>query len=206
MKGLTRRQREILDYIQHFITSHQFSPSYREIMAHFGFSSLGSVYKHINVLKRKGLITTEKNCSRSININNKPLIENNEDTIELPFLGLISAGIPIETFPHTENIAILSAFVPNPNQSYLLKVRGDSLSEEYIQDTDLLIIEARQIAQPGETTILLIRNQETVIKRYYPQGPYVRLEPANLNFTPLIIKTEEVSIQGIVVGLLRQYL
>ena len=205
MKGLTQRQREIYDYIHTYISTHQFSPSYREIMAHFGFSSLGSVYKHVKVLKRKGLITAEKNCSRSIMLTQEEDEFQDSLTLELPFIGQISAGIPIETFSQTDSMLVPAALVPNPTQSYVLKANGNSLIADCICDGDLMIIEARQFARPGETIVALIGHQETLIKKYYPQVPYVRLESANLKYTPTIIRTEEITIQGVLVGIIRNY-
>ncbi|CCB86663.1 transcriptional repressor LexA [Parachlamydia acanthamoebae] len=205
MKGLTKRQQEILDYIQEFIHSHQFSPSYREIMQNFGYSSLGSVSKHLQVLKRKGLLTSEKKCSRSI----KPLETKpshlNQHELELPFIGHILAGFPVEIFPKTQSLAVPKFLVQEPDSSYILRARGNSLNDEMISDGDLLIVETGREACSGEWIVALLNEHETFIKRYYPEGQYVRLAGHDSAQSPIMIHLDDLVIQGIVVGLVRLY-
>lgn len=204
MKGLTKRQQEIVQYVSEFIKTHRYSPSYREIMQHFGYNSLGTVYKHLQVLKRKGLLNAEKQCSRSLmlvaeqELNHKALTE-----IQLPFIGHISGGSPIETFPQSRMVSVPESLVHSPDKTYVLRVMGDNLSEELIVDGDLLLVEARQEANPGETVVAWVHQHETVIKRYYPEGHYVRLMGNSHHQQPIIIRQEELQIQGILVGLLR---
>lgn len=204
MKGLTKRQREVLDYIEEYITANKFSPSYREIMAHFGFSSLGSVYKHINVLKRKGALMAQKNSARSIALSSDDLSSRG---LELPFLGYIAAGLPIETFPQAETMLVPVHLVSKPQKSYVLQVRGDSMIEDGITDGDFIVVEARATAQPGETVVALINKQETTLKRFYPEadGELVRLEAANPNYDPIVVSRAQLTIQGVVRGLIRDY-
>lgn len=205
MKGLTKKQREILDYINEFIASNRYSPSYREIGLHFGLNSLGSVYKHIYALKRKGAITHEKNTTRSI------LLPHNVNTPEstpgtlIPFIGHIAAGMPIHTFSQTEMISIPHSFSLVPEKTYALRVQGEALNEELIGDGDLIVVEARQHAYPGETVVALINGHDTIVKKYYPEGEYIRLLGAYTQHNPIILRQEDILIQGIVIGLLRHY-
>lgn len=203
MNGLTKRQREIVDFIDGFIGENNYSPSYREIMNHFGFSSLGSVYKHIAVLKRKGVIRAQKNSARSIALQEP---DGDARGVELPFLGYISAGVPIQTFPQSETMVVSQHLVGNPDKSYVLQVRGDTMVEDQIMDRDFIIVEARSFASPGETVVALINKQETTLKRYFPDGAeYVRFEPANRHYKPTIVHVSQVDIQGVLRALVRNY-
>ncbi len=205
MKGLTKRQREILSFIQEFIHVNRYAPSYREIKHHFSFSSLGSVYKHVNVLKRKGALVSEKQCSRSLALTQATPVTKNQIEIELPFIGYITAGSPIEMFPQSQTLSVPESLVHAPEKTYLLRARGDSLQEEMIAEGDLLLVEARQEAHSGETILASINNHDTLIKKFYPEGDYVRLTSHNLRHQPIIIRHEDILIQGVVVGLLRLY-
>jgi len=204
MKGLTKRQHEITEYIEEFIASHHYSPSYREIMQHFGFSSVASVAKHIEVLKRKGILISDKGSSRSLSLapktKNLPTFSNE---IKLPFIGYMSAGAPIEIFPQAQTITVPSFLVPNSEMTYVLRARDDSLQDELIADGDLLLIEARQEASSGETILALINQYDALIKKYYPEGHYVYLRSLIAEHPPLTFKNEEILIQGVLVGLLR---
>lgn len=203
MKGLTQKQRDILGFIQSYIDKHRFSPSYREIMTHFSYSSPGSVYKHIQTLQRKGVLTNEKQCSRSVLPTQSAPTQERRTDIQLPFIGYVSAGYPIEMFIQSQKLMVPSFLVANPENTYVLRVRGNSLNEECMADGDFLVIEARQSAQSGEMVIGLINQQDTIIKHYYAEGQYVRLEGHTSK--PMILRTEHLVIQGIVVGLFRSY-
>jgi repressor LexA len=205
MKGFTKRQQEIIQYIKEFISTHRYSPSYREIMRFFGYNSLGTVYKHIQVLKRKGGIKIEDKCSRSLTLALPETIPQELSTILLPFIGHFKAGSPISTFPQARTLEVPKMLVQAPDKTYVLRVLGDSLSEELIGDGDLLLVEARQEANPGETILASIQANETILKRYYPEGQYVRLLSQSPHQNPMIVRQEEVNIQGILVGLLRTY-
>lgn len=205
MKGLTKRQRDIVDFIEQFTNNNRYSPSYREICQNFGFTSLGSIYKHIQALKRKGILSSESKASRSVTLtlpSEKPeaLYE-----IEIPFIGHIAAGMPIQTFPQRQQVIVPRSFIHNPEKTYALRAQGDSLNEEFIADGDLLIVEARGEAHQGETIIALINNHDTIIKRFYQEGTYVRLIGTFANHHPIILQQENVIIQGIVIGLIRMF-
>ncbi len=205
MKGLTKRQLDVLDFIKDFIHTHRYSPSYREIMAHFNFSCVGSVTKHIDALKRKGILNNEKNCSRSLTLTETSTATPRRQEIEIPLIGTISAGNPIELYPNSQTIAIPEILIHDRDSTYVLRAKGDSLEEEMIADGDLLIIEARQKALPGETIIALINNHDTIVKQYHPEGIYVRLVGHNPHHHPIIIREEDISIQAILIGLIRPF-
>ena len=205
MKGLTQRQLEILKFIREFIAAHEYSPSYREIMEHFGFTSLGSVYKHMNVLKRKGVIVADKNSARSIALAERPGRPDAADSVDLPLLGVIAAGHPMETFPQASRISVPAQFVPsNGATHYALRVRGDSMKDLNISDGDIVVVESRNTAKEGETVVALINGQAT-LKMIHFQGENIRLEPANAAYQPIIARAEEVTVQGVLRGLLRGY-
>lgn len=206
MHGLTSRQREVLDYISQYIKDNRYSPSYREIMDHFGLSSLGSVYKFVQILKRKGFLAAEKSHARSIAPITQSDAISREGMVEIPFLGTIVAGKPIETFPQTETLSVPGNLVQRLDKSYVLQVRGDSMVDAQILDGDLIVVEARTSASPGETVVALLNESETTLKRYQPDGEYIRLEPANPAYQPIIVRREEVTVQGVLTGLYRCYL
>jgi repressor LexA len=204
MKGVTKRQREIVNFIKEFIQSKQYSPSYREIMSHFGFSSLGSVYKHMVVLKRRGMLTAEKSVKRSIVLSPEGPSITQRIEIELPLIGNISAGSPIETFPKSQMIAVPEYMVQAPENTYVLRAKDDTLSEEMIAEGDFIIVESRREAQPGDMIIGLINRHDTIVKRYYPEGQYVRLTGFNAH-QPIIIREKDITVQAVVMGLLRLF-
>lgn len=206
MKGLTKKQREIVDYIQDFIAHNRYSPSYREIGSHFGLSSLGSVYKHICALKRKGHLETKKQSSRSMALvkEESNLVET-QNEISLPLIGHLLAGQPLRLFSQPQEINVPRTFVHAPEKTYVLRAQGEALVEELIAEGDLIVIEARQEAHPGETIVALINNHDTILKRYFPEGEYVRLTGSSPQQHPIILRAEDIQIQGVVVGLMRYF-
>lgn len=205
MKGLTKKQNDVLGFIQEFISCNRHSPSYREIMHRFSYSSLGTVFKHVSALKRKGFLTGEKQRSRSLMLTAEELTRPQKKGVELPFIGYIRAGSPIETFSKAQSIFIPDFFVHVPEQTYVLQAKGESLTEELIANGDFIIVEARQVAMAGETVIVLINQHDTIIKKYYSEGQYVRLVGLHPQHQPIVLRDEDVMIQGAVIGLLRQY-
>lgn len=204
MKGLTKRQSEIIDFIQDFIHDHRFSPSYREIMQHFGFSCIGTVSKHIQALKRKGVLSNEKNCSRSISLTEvQQKFLTPAAIVLVPTIGSINGEGPIEFYSQPKMVPIAQQFINNPNSTYVLLVEGDTFEEEMISRHDLLIIEARQTAEEGETVIALINEHQTVIKKYFPFGTYIKLIGHNPHHHPLVIREENIAIQAVLIGLIR---
>ncbi len=202
MKTLTKRQKEILDFLQNFIEKKQFSPSYKEIRDHFGFSSLASVHKFIKALAKKGFLYQEKQKRRSISLKqDSPPSE--KEAISLPLIGQISLGFPIETYSNPQSFPVPIYLIREIEKSYILRVRGDSLLEEHMVDGDLIIIEASTEAESADTIVATINQQDTILKRYYDEGMYARLEGGN--HKSLFVKQEHLVIHGIVTGLFRFY-
>lgn len=204
MKGITSRQQEIFQFIQEFIKLNQYSPSYREIMQHFSFTSPGTVYRHIQTLKNKGMVTADKQSHRSV----LPVGNTQPQKIpplELPLIGNLSIGYPLELFVKPQMVEVPPSLVHSPDDTYLLQAQGDSLVDEAILDGDILLIEARQEIQPGEIILGLINQHDTVLKKYYPEGQYIRLESRNSQNRPLTIRSDHIIIQGALIGLLRMY-
>lgn len=205
MKGVTRRQREILDYLQLFLSEHRYAPTYREIQQRFGFASLSSVHKHLTALQTKGYLTLKHGCSRSLLLVSQTPESSGGVEVEVAFMGYFKEGTPVETFSQVKTIQLPSYLVPHPNQTYILKVRGDTLREECIDENDLVIVEAKSEAEPGELIVALINGHETVLKRFRPEGAYVHLESTSPSVQTMIVRAQDLVIQGVVVGLLRFY-
>lgn len=205
MKGLTKRQREFIDYIHNFIANNRYSPSYREISRHFGFSSLGSVHKYIYTLKKKGFLFSESKVSRSITTTQEEIKTPAPLEIKIPLIGHIAAGKPIQMFTQSQEIQVPSHYVHSPDKTYALRAQGNSLIEEMITDGDVLLIEVRQQADPGETIVALINGHNIIVKKYYPEGEFIRLLSSHSDHNPIILRQEDIVIQAVVITLLRFY-
>jgi repressor LexA len=206
MKGLTKRQLEILQYIQNFINTYSYSPSYREIKQHFGFNSLGTVYNHLKLLKQRGALQADKHTSRSLlPSTGNQIAKTDSSVISLPFIGNIKGGEPITTFPQAQTLNVPTLMVQAPEKTYIFRIMGEALMDEHLIDGDLILVEARSDANPGETVLATIQHDEIVIKQYYIEGPYVRLISHSALHPPCIIHESELAIQGILVGLIRSY-
>ncbi|MBW2269651.1 MAG: transcriptional repressor LexA [Deltaproteobacteria bacterium] len=199
--ALTRRQREIYDYISNFVLEHGYSPSLEEIGAHFGLSSVATVHKHVHHLVEKGLLKKAWNRSRSV----EPVQQDEGGAVTLPLAGIVAAGQPIEAIEDNETLVVPCDLVPARGQSFALRVRGDSMIEDQIRDGDVVVVESRSEAHNGETVVALIRGEDATLKKFYRQGAQVRLEPANSSMQPIIVAAEEVEVRGVVCGLLRRY-
>lgn len=200
--ALTRRQREIYDFIREFVTEQGYSPSLEEIGGAFGLSSVATVHKHVQHLVEKGFLKKAWNRSRSV----EPLDEERRGgLVDLPLLGTVAAGVPIEVFEQNERIPVPESMVRRRAESFVLQVRGDSMIEDHIQDGDYVVVESRQEARNGETVVALIRGSEATLKKFYRRGSKVVLEPANRALRPIELPAQDVQIRGVVRGLLRSY-
>lgn len=199
--ALTKRQREILDYLRSFIAQRGYSPSLQEIGDHFGLSSVATVHKHVQHLVEKGLVQKSWNRSRSVEL----VAGAERDPTLLPLLGTVAAGAPIEAVEVAETISVPPEMSGSANQSFVLQVRGDSMIEEQIRDGDYVVVESRPVASDGETVVALIRGEEATLKKLYRRGSTVRLVPANSSMQPIEVPAGEVEIRGVVRGLLRRY-
>jgi repressor LexA len=198
---LTKRQREILDYLNEFIQQHGYAPSLEEIGRRFNLSSLATVHKHLTNLQEKGFIRRAWNRSRSVEL--VPTRVGGR-SVELPLLGFVAAGAPIEAVTGNETIAVPEA-IAGKRDSYVLRVKGDSMIDEQIRDGDYVIVEDRKSADNGEMVIALVSGSDVTLKKFYRENGRVRLQPANPSMQPIFIDPEQVAVQGVVVGVMRKY-
>jgi repressor LexA len=199
---LTKRQREILDYLQEFIQQKGYAPSLEEIGARFNLSSLATVHKHLTNLQEKGFIRRSWNRSRSVELLSA---RTGHRAIELPMLGYVAAGSPIEAVASNETIAVPDDLVGR-KETYVLRVKGDSMIDEQIRDGDFVVVEDRKSADNGEMVIALLRGSDVTLKKFYRDpGGRIRLQPANATMQPIFVDPDQVQIQGVVVGVMRKY-
>jgi repressor LexA len=201
--ALTRRQKEILDFIEGFLDDRGYSPSFEEIAGFFQYRSLATVHEHLSNLQAKGYIRKNYNESRSIEL---ARTEMRLAAVDLPLLGTVAAGQPIEAIEQKEAISVPEDMVSGSVAHYVLRVRGDSMIEEQIRDGDYVIVRARDTANNGEMVIALVDGECATVKKFYvePDGS-VRLQPANPDLDPMYYAAERVIVQGIVVGVIRKY-
>lgn len=197
MQNLTKRQKEILDFISKFIEKYDYAPSYREIGKHFNLNSISTIADHIENMKNKGYLKKEFNSARSLQLTPRW----DERSFEIPLMGSIAAGAPIEAIRTNETIDIPRDMMGK--NIFALKVRGDSMIEDGIFDGDYIIIEQTQNPQNGDIIVALLDNENATLKRYYKEKDYIRLQPANSNYKPIRVK--KVIIQGKVRGVIRKY-
>jgi repressor LexA len=198
---LTKRQREILDYLNEFIQQHGYAPSLEEVGRRFGLSSLATVHKHLTNLQEKGFIKRAWNRSRSVEV---IPTRSGGRAVELPLLGYVAAGVPIEAIATAETIAVPEDLVSR-RDTYVLRVRGDSMIDEQIRDGDYVIVEDRKAATDGEMVIALVGGSDVTLKKLYRDNGRVRLQPANPAMQPMLLDPDRVQVQGVVVGVMRKY-
>ena len=218
---LTRRQKAILDFISDFHQREGVMPTHREICEQFGYSSYGTVHKHLRLLREKGYLRRHWNQKRGLELVADPanaatgssasggsggeLTEGAQALVDLPFLGQIAAGRPIEALPGDEVLPVPRHLMGrNGHRHYVLKVQGQSMIEEGIHDGDYVIVQQQEHADSGEMVVALIDGEAT-LKRFYPEGPRVRLQPANANMEPIWVPADRLRLQGVVIGLMRRY-
>ena len=197
---LTRRQKQLLDYLGDYIGKHGYAPTLEEIGGHFGLSSLATVHKHLTNLEQKRLIRRKENLSRAIQMIAQ---RKKASAIELPLAGRVAAGRPIEAIESHETIAVPEALV-RKESSFVLQVKGDSMVGEGILDGDYVVVEERPSADNGDTVVAMIDGEATV-KRFYREKGRVRLQPANERMDPIYVKDRDLSIRGVVVAVMRKY-
>lgn len=195
MEPLTKKQQQILEYINSFIVGNGYSPSYREVASHFNLSSVATVAEHINSLRNKGFLDCKSKQARSITITAN-------EGISIPFLGYIAAGLPIEAIETNETLDIPKDM--SGKNVFALKVKGDSMIDDGILNGDYVIIEQSKIAQNGDIVVALLNKNEVTLKRFYKRNNYIYLQPANKRYKP--IKTRNVEIQGTVKGVIRKFI
>lgn len=200
----TQRQKEILDYITRFIARHGYEPSYAQIARHFGVSSKATIAKHIAALERRGLLSRRRDdgaFNLAVTVEDSPT----DAICEVPLLGRIAAGAPIDAVEDAQPISVPRFLLGRvrPERVYALRVKGDSMIDEHICDGDIALIENRTEARDGEIVVALVEGTRATLKRLYRFGSEVELRPANSQLAPMRLRAAQVTVQGIFRGLLR---
>jgi repressor LexA len=198
---LTKRQKQLYDYLDDYIATHGFAPTLEEIGEHFRLNSLATVHKHLTNLEHKGLIVRKWNFSRAIELVPR---QKKSGAIELPLLGLVAAGQPIEALETTDTFTVPEEFIRRQN-TFILRVKGNSMIDDGIWDGDYIIVEERRAADSGETVVALVNGEATVKRLFHEKGGKIRLQPANETMQPIIARDKDVEIRGAVVAVMRKY-
>jgi repressor LexA len=198
---LTKRQKEIFDFICEYLEREGYAPSLEEIGERFGLSSVATVHKHVQNLVDKWLLRKAWNRSRSLEIVRE---EQGPTGAEIPLLGRVAAGRPIEAVATPDTIAVPADMVGR-RECFALRVSGDSMIDDHIVDGDVVVLESRKVPRGGETVVALIRGEECTLKRFYQDGGKIRLVPANARLAPMEFPAEDVEVQGVVIGLVRNF-
>jgi repressor LexA len=205
--ALTKRQREILDFISNFVQKKGYSPSFEEIGSGMGLSSLATVHKHLTNLEKKGMLKRDYNRSRSIDVipprTRAKLAMMQPAETALPLVGRIAAGRPIEQFEQQETISLND--VTRSKDVFVLQVTGESMQDEHIVDGDYVLVEKARTARDGEIVVALVDGSESTLKRLYREGEKIRLQPSNVTMKPIVVPAHSVQVQGKVIGVLRKY-
>ena len=211
--ALTRRQKELYDFLLTFVDQHGYSPSFEEIAEGMGLNSLATVHKHITNLEQKGLLKRDYNRSRSIDLlKPRGLMKTSlavaaaataQNNMTLPLLGRIAAGQPLEAVENPESISL--ADFTRSKEVYVLQVKGESMQDEHIVNGDYVLVERTNSARDGEIVVALIDGTEATLKRIYVEGSKVRLQPSNAAMRPIMVPAASVQVQGRVIGVLRKY-
>jgi repressor LexA len=207
--ALTKRQKQVLDFISTFVERHGYSPSYEELATGLNLASLATVHKHIQALETKQYLNRSFNHSRSLEVTRKYFDEQrmyragHEQKSEVPLLGRIAAGAPVEAIAGQDTLAFAD-FAGDPN-TFALQVRGESMIEDHICDGDFVLIEKTGEAKNGDVVVALVNGMETTLKRFYDEQDFVRLQPANSTMEPIRVPKASVQIQGRLIAVLRKY-
>ena len=200
---LTKRQREILSFLSEYVDGNGYAPSFEEIATKFSYSSLATVHEHLSNLERKGYIKRSYNESRAIELLPS---DHNPRAVEVPLLGSVAAGLPIEEIDAGESIAVPDSFVRRNGRHFALRVKGNSMIDEHIRDGDVVVVHERQSADNGEMVIAMTHGTAATVKKFFRERDgRIRLQPANEQMAPIYVHENDITIQGIVVGVLRRY-
>jgi repressor LexA len=200
---LTKRQKEILDHVDEYIQAHGYAPSFEEIARAFGYSSLATVHEHLSNLERKGYIRKTYNESRSIEMIPR---DGAVSGLELPLLGAVAAGLPIEAIPGREVLSVPPDMVKPGRDSFVLRVEGNSMIDEQIRDGDYIVVTSQPTASDGDMVVALVGGDSATVKKLYREpGGRIRLQPANTAMAPMVVDAADVMVQGVVVGLIRKF-
>lgn len=200
---LYKRQRQIVDYIAQYIQKNGYAPTLQEIADAIGVSSLATVHEHLQALERKKVIKKYEGAVRGIELIDRTFLRMT-DSIDLPLMGYIAAGKPIEPYEEPDaSFKVSPHLITGKKRAYVLQVKGESMIEDHINDGDFVVIEETQEVHNGDIVVALLDNGLATLKRYYREVTRIRLEPANASMSP--IYATNVQIQGRVVGLIRKY-
>jgi repressor LexA len=199
--AITRRQKEVIDFLSGFTQKNGYSPSYEEIASGLGLSSLATVHKHITNLQNKGMLQRARNRSRSIDV--LPARPARKAFERLPLMGRIAAGKPVEAIETAESISL--GDIIGSREVFALEVRGDSMRDEHIISGDYVLVERTRTAREGDIVVALIDGTDATLKRFYREGDMIRLQPSNAEMDPIYAAAANVDIQGKVLGVLRKY-
>jgi repressor LexA len=197
--ALTKKQKDILEFVRKHIHDQGYAPTLREIGEHFGLSSVATVHKHLKALEEKGELKREEGRARQVEV--RPP-QNQPHLWEVPLLGLVAAGLPIEALEQPDTISLPEDMLGR-GETFVLQVKGDSMIEDHILNGDRIVVEKKVTAENGEIVVALIGNEATV-KRLYREGERVRLQPANSSMAPIYVQNGDLKIQGVVTGVLRK--
>lgn len=201
--SLTKRQRQILDYLTGYINKKGYAPSFEEIAEKMGYASLATVHEHLTNLEDKGVIRRSYNASRGLEVVSQ---DRQPGVTMVPMLGTVAAGMPIEAIETDEMMALPEEMLPAAGQSYVLKVRGSSMVDEHIADGDFIVVHSRSSARNGETVVALVGGSHATVKKMYREKDgRIRLQPANSTMNPIFVNESDVQVQGVVVGVIRKY-
>jgi repressor LexA len=205
--ALTKRQKQVLDFIAGFVDENHYCPSYEEIARGLDLASLATVHKHISVLESKNYLKRGFNQSRSLELTAKYLSElerSKPPQMEIPMRGRIAAGLPVEAVEQTEMLNFAD-FAGGPN-TYALEVRGNSMIDDHICDGDVVLLEKAAEARDGDIVVALVAGSDATLKRLYREpGDMVRLQPANSTLKPIVVPAADVQVQGRLLAVLRKY-
>jgi len=203
--ALTKRQKEVVDFVAKFVDDNGYSPSYEEIAHGLKLASLATVHKHISALEAKNYLKRGFNRSRSLDLGPRYMQEHRRQReLEVPLLGKIAAGRPVEAIEHRATLSFAD-FAGN-RDTYALEVRGDSMIEDHICDGDMILVERTADVRDGDIVVALVSGVETTLKRIYREaGDRIRLQPANSSLGPIFVPASDVQIQGRLLAVLRKY-
>lgn len=197
---VTKRQKEMLDFLRQYIDEHGYAPTLEEIGRHFALGSLATVHKHLQNLERKGLIRRLANRSRALEVTAE---DGAGAAVTVPLLGVVAAGTPIEPIEEAESVSLPEDLLGR-GETFALRVRGDSMIGDGILDGDLIVVESRSEVANGTTVVALVRGEATV-KRLFRERGRVRLVPANDRIAPIVAREGDVEVRGAVIAVLRRY-
>lgn len=212
--ALTKRQKEVLDFLASFIAENHYSPSFEEIASHLNLASVATVHKHLKSLEVKGYLRRSFNRSRALEIDRKYYREmrsnkrnlrsfHRVDEFAAPLVGTIAAGQPLEAYEQQESLSF--AALLGSDDVFALRVNGESMIEDHIMDGDYVLVQKAKHAHNGEIVVALVDGEETTLKRFYLEGSTVRLQPANSEMEPIVVPAEQVEIQGRLLAVHRRY-